>query len=394
METGFERWDEPTEEDLEAYARLMATAFGTDPASSARWLGRIGARRARVVTVDGELGAALASYDAGHWFGGRAVPCWAVAGVAVQPHLRRRGLASAAMKRCLQDGHRQGLPLSSLFAANHHLYRSVGYELAGSYAEASVAPDRIRLREPGGTMRPMGENDEPLRQALYQRMARTRGGHLAREAGLWRRATHDRDDAPLAGWLAVSSSGEPEGYLSLQAGHGTGLDQELRVADLVAISPWAVRKLLAFLGDHASVVSSVRFPSGPACPFLRSLPEPRVSWPAHEGWLLRVVSLLPALELRGWPGAVAGRVDIELDDPLLPGNAGRWVLELAAGEMRARPGGTGAVRMRPRGLATVYSGQVTPAEAAAVGLMEGPADALSTLGAMFSGPRPWVLERY
>lgn len=394
MPHSFERWDSPSEADLEAYARLMAAAFGSTSEGSARWLGRIGPERARIILAEGTVGAALASYDTAHFFGGRRVPCDAVAGVAVQAHQRRQGLASALMRRFLQDSHEQGVALSSLFAANHPLYRSVGYELAGSYGEASIAPDRIGVREPAGVLRPLGVEDEPSRHALYRRMATARPGHLDRDPGLWRRATHDREDKPLPSWLAVAPSGEPEGYITLEPGPGIGIDQQIKVTDLAAVSPWAVRKLLAFLGDHASVVEAMHLPSGPTCPFLRSLPEPRVQWRKNLAWLLRIVSLVPAMEARGWPAAVTGRVEIALDDPLLPANSGRWTLELEAGQMRVSPGGSGAVRMGPRGLATVYSGHVSPAEAAAVGLLEGPSEALATMGAMFAGPAPWVLEMY
>lgn len=394
MRHSFERWDHPTERDLEDYAKLMAGAFGSTVERSAHWLGRIGPPRARLIHLDDRLAAGLASYDMGQFFGGRSVPCWGIAGVAVQPEHRRQGLAGALMRRCLEDAHSQGVPLSSLFAANHPLYRSVGYELAGTYAVASIAPDRIGVREGQGNVRPLLEPDEPLRHELYRRMAAGRAGHLHREAGLWRRATHDRDDKPLRSWLAISPTGVAEGYLTLQSGQGSGNQLELTVVDWAAVTPWAVRRLLSFLADHASVVAAVHFPSAPSCPFLRSLPEPRVRWKDSTGWLLRVVSLVPALEARGWPRGVSGQVELELDDPLLPGNAGRWTLELEGGRARVRPGGVGEVRLGARGLATIYSGHVSPAEAAAVGLLEGPHDALATLGAMLAGPAPWVQETY
>ncbi len=394
MDDRFARWDTPTDADLEAYARLMAAAFGSTPERSARWLGRVGPHRARIALIDDQLAAALGSYDMGHFFGGRSVPCAGVAGVAVQPHHRRKGLGASIMERFLVESHDQGLALASLYAANHPLYRRVGFELAGAYAEAGIAPDRIAVREPSGSLRPIAEDEDAVRFELYRRMAQARAGHLDREAGLWRRATHDRDDAPLACWLAESPDGKPEGYVTLRPGPGTGISQRLTAVDLVAVSPWAVRKLLSFLADHASVVEELRFPSGPSCPFLRSLPEPRVAWHQNLGWMLRIVCLKPALEGRGWPSAVSAKIELELDDPLLPDNSGRWVLELEDGRMRVRKGGRGLVRTGPRGLATIYSGHVSPVEAAAVGLLEGPDDALADLGAALAGPAPWVMEMY
>ena len=394
MEATFERWSSPTDQDLEAYALLMTRSFGATVAQSARWIGRIGPERVRLAQGPHGLAGGLASYAMGQFFGGRAVPCLGVAGVAVQPEQRRQGLGSAMMRRFLVEAHAEGVALSALYAANHPLYRGVGYELAGSRAVGTIAPDRVRLGERAGSMKPLEAADEPVRRALYREVAAGRPGHLDREAGLWRRATCDRDDVPHRAWLAIAPDGRPEGYVTVEGRGGAILDQKLGVLDLVATTPWALRRILTFLGDFSSVVSELQLPVGPADPLLYALPEPRIEPLQHQRWLLRVVSVGPALEARGWPTGIAGRVDLQIDDPLLPGNAGSWVLDVEAGAARVRRGGSGSLRLGQRGLAALYSGFLAPREAVVCGLLEGDAAQFDLLARLLAGPAPWMLDAF
>jgi predicted acetyltransferase len=394
MEHAFERWARPTERDLERYVQLMQRAFGSPPDQAARWLGRVGSQHARVVLADGEVAAALAFYDMGYFFGGRSVPCWGVAAVAVAAEHRRRGLASAMMRRVLQEGAERGVALSGLFAANHALYRNVGYGAASSRFMASIAPDRIGVTEREGTVRPIGEDEGDLRQALYRRWAASRHGFLDRDAGLWRRATHDRDDRPHHCYLATDPEGQPQGYVTFHHAGGLGVSQVLEVVDLVACTPWAYRRLLSLLADHASMVGELRFPTAPSDPLLAHLPAPRVNMRLIECSYLRLLDLEAAMELRGWPAAVRGRVELQLDDPVIPTNSGVWTLEVSDGEARIVRGGAGSIRLGARGLASVYSGFRSPMEAKAAGLLDGPDRALAVMGTLFASPQPWMPEMY
>ena len=394
MDDDFARWGHPTESDLASYALLVSQAFGNTLDQSARWIGRVGAHRARVVLGEGEVVAGLTSYDMGLFYGGRSLPCAGVAGVVVRPDARRRGLASAMMRRLLLEAHGDGVPLSALYAASHPLYRGVGFECAGSRHIVAITPDRVGITERGGRVRPLLEADDETRRALYREVAARRPGHLDREAGLWRRCTHDRDDRRHEAWLVLDDGGRPAGYVTLERRGGAGLQQVLGVLDLVATSPWALRRLLCFLGDFASVVGELQLTTAPADPLRFILPEPRLRVIEHWVMLLRIVSLVPALEGRGWPAAAAGQVDLEVEDALLPGNAGRWILEVAGGAARVRRGGAGAVRVGPRGLAALYSGFVSPDAAVQAGLLAGPEEQLAVLGTLLAGPAPWVVDAF
>ncbi len=394
MEHSFDRWDHPTDRDLDGFVSLMSQAFGTAPSQSARWLNRAGTERARIVLAENQVAAGLAFYDMGWFFGGRSVPTWGIAGVAVAPEHRRRGLASAMMQRVLREGAERGIALSGLYAANHALYRSVGYGECGSRFVASIAPDRIGVVEREGTIRPMGDEDRDVQRQLYRGVARKRNGFLDRDEALWRRATHDRDDEPYRSWLAVDPSGAPQGYLTVHPAGGKGISQVLEVIDMVACTPWALRRLLCLLADHATMVGEVRWPSSPADPTMLTLPAPRVNMTLWENFYLRVLDIEAAMKQRGWPEGVTGRVDLLLEDPVVSANQGTWRLDVSGGEARITRGGNGSVRLGARALASLYTGFHSPWTTRTAGLLEGPDRDLTVLEALFAGPAPWMPETF
>src|SRR5687768_10513571 len=62
------------------------------------------------------------------WFGGRAVATCGVAGVAVAPELRGKGLARQVLTRLLADARDRGAAISTLFPTVPFPYRRLGWE--------------------------------------------------------------------------------------------------------------------------------------------------------------------------------------------------------------------------------------------------------------------------
>lgn len=71
-----------------------------------------------------------------------------VAGVGVAPEARGLGTAAELMRCALREMHAAGFPISGLYPAAQKLYRSVGYEQAGSRFEVRIPPQSIGLRRP------------------------------------------------------------------------------------------------------------------------------------------------------------------------------------------------------------------------------------------------------
>ena len=102
-----------------------------------------------------------------------------------------------------------------------------------------------------------------------------------------------------------------------------------------------------------------------------------------------------AVAARGWPPLLDGSVDLDLEDGLCPWNAGPYRLVLSAGEGRLEPGGNGAVRVGPRGLALLYAGAASPGVLRRAGLLAGGDAATDAfLAAAVAGPPPTLLDYF
>ena len=98
-----------------------------------------------------------------------------------------------------------------------------------------------------------------------------------------------------------------------------------------------------------------------------------------------------ALADRGYPAGLEENVDLEIKDDLIPKNHGRFTLKVAGGRARAARGGSGAVRLDVRRLASLYSGYLNPDEHTGI---EGPKSELEKLRRIFAGPTPWMVETF
>ncbi len=81
-------------------------------------------------------------------------------------------------------------------------------------------------------------------------------------------------------------------------------------------------------------------------------------------------------------------------DDVLPGNNGRFALEVADGTGRVAQGGRGEIKIDVRGLATVYSGHLSARGFQTGGNVDGPIEALNAAAAIFAGPAPWMPDMF
>src|SRR5215831_4386896 len=94
-----------TVDDGAAAWGLSSVAFGyTDRTMPEGWGAEQPGRRAfGAFDADGRLVAKAIDREQSHWFGGRLVPGSGVAGVAVMPELRGRGVAGVILRHLLAD---------------------------------------------------------------------------------------------------------------------------------------------------------------------------------------------------------------------------------------------------------------------------------------------------
>lgn len=269
---------------------------------------------------------------------GAVLPAAHISSVGVRPTHRRRGLLTALMRRQLADIAAAGRePIAVLWASETTIYPRFGYGLASSRLKFSIMNREVRLTEPpaepAGRLL-MGDPAALLPDLgrLYDRLRPTRPGWSDRDDSWWRYVLtdpkDDRDGAtPLYAVVHHGPAG-PSGYALWRVRHGWtdhGPDAEVLVREVVAGDPATYRALWRFLlGIDLSRKVSWHLAAVDE-PLLHLVDEPRrLGGTIADGLFVRLVDLPAALAARRYPAPVD--VVLEVTDPILPANAGRWRL--------------------------------------------------------------------
>jgi predicted acetyltransferase len=349
-------------------------------------------------------------HDMTQWWNGRAVPMAGVAGVMVAPEERGRGVGRTLVTELLGLIAERGYPLSVLFPSTLPIYRSLGWEIAGSSHEAIIAAQALRSLAPADAAVAGGPGPEPageVRRAepadaaeAAEVLGRVHGG--ARDCG-----PNVRDERSLR--LALGS----ESWFGYLAGDGLLLytwregHDEVFVQLAVAGSAPTTRALWGIVGSHCWIAERVRARVGPADPVWWLAREPVAETVDHDDWMLRVVDPAAAIAARGFPLAAGFAVQLRIADTARPANSGSWWLEVDGGRgslirktesqaPAADPSGAeagGMLTLGARGLAALYAG-IPVATLRRAGLAAG-GDATSDalLDGAFAAT-PFMLDRF
>lgn len=183
-------------------------------------------------------------------------------------------------------------------------------------------------------------------------------------------------------WL-LGPPDAPEGYVILLRVDAEAPHYALEVQDFLALTPRALRRGWTLLGDHRSLASHAVLGGGLADPRFPILGEhvPSVLWTMH--WMIRVVDAPAVLQGIGYPRS--GDLFLEVEDTLLPENAGNWRLsvgrEVTVERVDRRR--SHALRTGPRGLAALVAGLHDPFELALCGHVEGEPATLARAATLF-----------
>ncbi|MBM0276112.1 GNAT family N-acetyltransferase [Micromonospora tarensis] len=375
-------------DDLDAAWELGRFAFGSDQQRHPRTRVEVpGMTRYGAFDDAGRLVGKAVDLHHDQWWSGRAVPAADVAGVAVAPEFRGRGVARALLTALLRGAHERGAAVSALYPTVAAPYRACGWEAAGVLRTVDLATAALPRHRPDPLLvvRAGTVADLPAVAALYERVTRHRNGLLTRQGELF---DFDAADAGLPGdgLTLVERDGDLVGYATWQRGRGYGADSVLTVDEALAVTAEAARELVGVLGSWASVAPTVRL-----CPLdgdAVSSCLPLESAREHERdlWMHRPVDVARAVGARGWPAHVRGVVDFSLVDPLAGWNTGTWRLAVADGAAElTRADGEAELRLDVRGFALLYAGAAHARSVAQAGLLHhGPAvdpAALDLLGA-------------
>jgi predicted acetyltransferase len=314
---------------------------------------------------------------------GGIVPAAHVTLVAVHPTHRRRGLLTRLMHRQLREVREAGVePVAVLWASEGRIYQRFGYGAAArrlhvtaDRRDARLLPrfaastGRLREAAPGEARKELAE--------LFERVRPDRVGWSSRNDAWWTFILSDRPEhrngASAMHALLYEGAGGLEGYARWRTRpdwDSSGPAAEVGVAELVAATPAAYNELWRFLLS-VDLSRTVDFWAGSLDePIQHMVDEPRALGVRQSDSLwLRIVDLPAALARRAY--RLPLDVVLEVDDPLLPENAGRWRLRSGgpAGSATCVPAPADAADLvcDIADLATVYLGGTTLAALAAAG---------------------------
>lgn len=385
----------PGEAEREAMAEILCHAFAIPRDSEVPWLELVGHHNLRVLRGPDGVRACLGVVPMGQIFGGRSIPIEGIVGVAVRSDWLRRGVAGELMRRALRAARARGAAASSLFASTWSLYRGVGYECAGTRHVAKLSPLAVpSLRDPPLPVRRATSDDLAAVQALYREHAPSHDGHLDRGPYIWPRLCGVRFGVAAQGLLVDDHDGLA-GYVYYRKHPSPASERHrVEVTDACARTPAAWRRIWSLLGDLGTMVDHIELPTAPHDPLFLHHPDPRFGMQLYESWMLRVTDVVAMLEGRGYRPGVAGRVDLQLDDDVLPEQAGAWRLEVEGGCGRLTRGGTGSLWMNARGLAAWITGFTSPHTLVQLGQARGPRETLELATSLVAGPAPWMREMF
>lgn len=312
---------------------------------------------------DGTRMLAVAGFhDLRQWWHGRSVRMAGVGGVRVAPEVRGRGIGTALMTELLRVIADRGYPLSVLFPATAPVYRSLGWELAGGFYQATVPTRALAGLPPADVpagplpaLRRAGPDDADQVVAVVGAVHES-----ARHCGpaTWSAAAARRwwlDDENVFCYLA------PDGFLAY-GWHGS--HREILVQRAVAGSAETARAIWSVVSSHASMAERVKAVVAPDDPVGWLTREPDVEV-EREPWMLRIVDAAAAIAGRGFPAVAELAVTLQIDDAQRPGHTGLWTLEVSGGKGALHPAVTlppalappaGPVRLGARGFAALYAG--------------------------------------
>ena len=263
--------------------------------------------------------------------------------VGVDPGHRRRGVLRQMMTWLLDDARARNEPVAVLWASEAAIYQRFGFGNGTLQSGFEVDRSRLVFRSPlppSDRVRiRIVDADEGVRLAspIYDTVRRKVPGSLARPEIKWR--NHQMTDAE---WMrrgngpqfraVLEVDGEPRGYVVYQIKQdwdARGPRSTLLVTDLVALDPEAEQRLWQWVGA-SDLVATIRLMRGPVPnPLQLWLQEPRrLGLTMGDGMWLRFVDVAAALAARTYAGE--GSVVLELEDPLIDSNTGRWQLTVGA----------------------------------------------------------------
>ena len=301
--------------------------------------------------------------------GGAAVPTAAVTVVTVHPPYRRRGLLTRMMTHQLEQAAKRGEALAVLWASESLIYGRYGYGPASSRAVLKGRNRRLHYLS-GITV--SGSVDEVTREEflkvarpMHDQMVPEHPGAFVRDDDIWEFAVFDeafarRGSSELRYVVHYDESGAPDGFATyrFKEEFDDFPEGEVRVKEVWTEDPAAYAGIWRYLLD-LDLARRFRHWNTPVDEPLRHIVADAraVQTEITDNLYLRVVDVESVLRARRYAAPVD--LVIQIEDPLLPDNSGRFRLVADAGDTEvSRVSAKPDITMGILELGTIYLGGV------------------------------------
>jgi predicted acetyltransferase len=176
--------------------------------------------------------------------------------------------------------------------------------------------------------------------------------------------------------------------------NGIGLLHDLVTSDLCVIDRDGALALAAFLHRHRSMVRDVVWYGGAHDAFRDALSEIGAATSLASTWMIRIVDVERAFLERGFPRALSGTLEIEIEDALLGRNHGRFVVHVENGTAHVERGGAGRLFVPVTDLAAIFTGYASAESRARFGRVRGSESDLALLTSLCAGPSPAMPDMF
>ena len=393
MKSAFEYSAISTSEEVKQLGKILDQCFiGSYGDEEETYMKTIGVENYRLIRHDKQIIGGLTTIPLGQWWGGQCVSMTGIGGVGIAPECRGNGAALSMMQHTIKDIYASGVAISALYPAAQNLYRKVGYEQAGSLCSWEIPTQSIQVKEKSLSAIIQIPNDSEIFSEifyeLYSKQARLINGYLDRSQAIWKLVLKPDGKETFYSYL-IGSVEQPQGYIIFSQ-HRTDNGSILLVKDWVVLTPAAAQTFWSFLFLHSSQIDKVRWRGSVLDALTLLLPEQTAKLRLSERWMLRIVDVVKALSLRGYPPGIETELHLQIQDDLIPENSGKFILGVVDGCGTVTKGGKGELQLDIRGLAPLYSGLYSPQQLQLAGKLFATETAIFTATQIFAGVSPWM----
>jgi predicted acetyltransferase len=316
-------------DELEAVAYVRTIGFGGDQEQAlARLLNtpRYTFMHIIVAQYKGEVIGTTTVFPAQMWLSGVPIKIGAVAGVAVLPEYRRKGVAAKMIEFSIMRMFAEGQALSVLFPFSPKYYQKFDYRVIGDAHAYRINPHNLTVFAEGHKVRPFKPDDLPMMRVIYKGQMTWHNGWFTRSNDWWNNIIERWPDI-----MVYDNDDMIEGYYSYDIDTDERGERILTIHELFAAEDEAYRGLVGYLAAQTEA-DVIEYMAPPDTPLRYMLRQPLADDAQNRRWIFndlchitpgpmgRIINLPAALTTRFYKRGLSGERIIKVSDPLIPNN--------------------------------------------------------------------------